>query len=1016
MDKKLNNFLRTACSVFFLLVFVSAGAQQPATITIRGVVLDSKTQEPITGATVSLRDKSIGTATDENGKFSLHIKQPFPVTLVVHFLGYSPQRINMNANEALTILLSEEASKLDEVVVIGYGTQEKKDLTSSISLVKAGEIADVPKVSLNEQLQGQAAGVQVSSNTGIPGEGIFFRIRGTTSINAGNDPLFIVDGVFINNESLQSLTTQGQNTNPLADISSSDIESIEILKDASATAIYGARAANGVVIITTKRGKYNSRPTISLNTSAGWSWSPDLWNLVTGPEHATIINEAWVNDGKSFETRPFRPASEGGRGLPEEQKTYDRLNDVFRTGFLQSTDISVTGGTENTRYYIGGDYTKQEATMKPVYFERLSGKVNLDQKISKKISVSTSNTIATTYRKQARIGDGPQGGMLQAALHTPTYLPKFLDDGSYAKWAGFDNLDVLIKYTDMNSRSNRYIGNLRVNVQLLPNLDFSSSWGLDYNDYHEFEYWNSLTLLGAPSTDGAPGGTGNEIDTKNNIWVNEQTIQYTKVFGEKHNLSALIGNTIQKNTRSVVSVSGSGFPNDDFKLIASASSTSGTAYNSANGLASFFGRINYDYAKKYFLSLSLRRDGSSKFSSGNKWGTFPSVGLGWQLKEEQFLKGAHWIQSLKLRASYGVVGNQNGIGDFASRGLWSGGRNYLELPGIGPDQLANDNLKWETTKQTDVGFNLNAFNGRISVDFDYYYKYTTDLLLQFPLPVKTGYSSIYRNDGEISNQGFELTVNTLNISTNDFTWSSAINLARNKNKIEKLAVPINQYNRDWVRMEEGHPLYSFWLYKQLYVDPETGDAVFEGQKEDGSVPTEARQILGDTWPDLFGGIRNDLKFKNFDLSVLFNFSYGNDVFNLNRYFLESGGTRDDRRALHAHQLERWQKPGDITEVPRVTTTGNNYRLEQNSRFLEDGSFLRLSLLTFGYTIPKSISERISASSIRFYFTGSNLWLWKKYTDPDPEINVAGDNQNVQGLDLGTPPQPRTVQFGVNLTF
>jgi TonB-linked outer membrane protein, SusC/RagA family len=812
------------------------------------------------------------------------------------------------------------------------------------------------------------------------------------------------------------MTTQGQRTNPLADIAASDIESIEILKDASATAIYGARAANGVVIITTKRGKYNSRPKVNLNSTVGWAWTPKLWNLVTGPEHATIINEAWINDGKSFATRPFRPVSEGGRGLPEEQKTYDRLNDVFRTGLLQSYSASVSGGTQNTKYYIGGDYTKQEATMRPVYFQREGGKINLDQKISKYVTLSVSNSISKTYRKQARIGDGPNGGMLQAALHTPTYLPKFNADGSYAKWAGFDNLDVLIKYTNMNSNSYRYIGNFKAQVDVLPNLHFTSSWGIDLNDYDEFQYWNSFTSLGAPTTAGAPGGSGSEANTKNIVWTNEQTLEFVPKLGNKQSLSVLVGNSLLDNRKTFLSASGNGFPNDAFELITSAATRTSDNDHTESGLASYFGRVNYDFAKKYFLTFSLRFDGSSKFGSKNKWGTFPSVGFAWQLKEEAFLKNVEWLNSLKLRGSFGIIGNQNGINNFASQGLWGGGYNYAGLPGIAPEQLANENLKWETTRQTDFGLNLNILNGILDLELDYYQKYTSGLLLQFPLPYKTGYTSIYRNDGEISNKGFEVTLTSLNINKKNIKWSTSINLAQNKNLIEKLSIPINQYTREWVRMEQGHPLYSFYLYKQLYVDPQTGNSVFEGQDASGNVPTSARQVMGNTWPKLYGGITNNFQYKNFDLSIFFNFNYGNDVFNLNRYFLESGGTRDDKRALHANQLKRWQKPGDITDVPRVTTIGNNYNLQQNSRFLEDGSFLRLSSLTLGYTLPENISRKINLNKVKVYVTGSNLWLLKKYTDPDPEINVAGENQNVQGLDLGTPPQPRTFQFGLNLTF
>lgn len=993
--------------IISFLIIPCVKAQESGTIS--GVVVSGDDRSLLPGVNISVKGTSIGTLTDATGFYTIQADKD--AVLVFSFIGFVKQEIPVNQRKKLDVILNLDSHVLDEIVVVGYGTQSRKSLTSSITSLGPEEVKNIPSASLDQQIQGKAAGVQVISNTGIPGEGVFFRIRGVTSINASNDPLYVVDGVFVNNQSLQTINTQGQQTNPLADIPSSDIESIEILKDANATAIYGARGANGVVIITTKRGKYNSSPSVKLNTSVGWAWAPELWHLVTGPEQGMLINEAWANDGKSFATRPFRPVSEGGRGLPEEQPTYDRLNDLFRTGLQQNSDLSVSGGNESTRYYIGGDFSSQEATIKPVRFRRAGGRFNLDQKLSDKISLSLSNSISRTFRNQARVGDGPNGGMLQAALHTPTYLPKVNSDGSPARWAGFDNLDVLINYTDINTTSYRYIGNLKGTVQILENLKFSSSWSIDFNDYNEFQYWNDLTSLGAASN-----GYGSDGDSKNTIWINEQTLEYKNKPAGKHNYSVLFGNTIQQNIRQNMMSEGYGFPNNSFKLISSAATQTATVSHTGYGLMSYFGRANYDYASKYYMTLSLRTDASSKFGSNKRWGWFPSIGLGWQVKEENFLKNVKWISSLKLRSSIGVTGNQNGISDFASKGLWGGGYNYLDQPGISPEQLANPELRWESTTQSDLGFDFSVLSSKLDISFDVYNKTTTGLLLSVPVSSNTGFSSIFRNEGEMSNKGFEVTLTSVNFSKKFFNWTTSVNLARNKNMIEKLPVPINQYNRDWVRMEEGYPMYSFWLYKQLYVDPQTGDAVFEDVNKDGFITATDRQILGDTWPDLFGGVTNTLRVLNFDLSIFFNFQVGNDVYNLNRFFLESGGTRDDRRSLHANQLNRWQKPGDITDVPRMTTIGNNYKLEQNSRFLEDGSFLRLRSLSFGYNIPASLTRKVNITNAKIYFNGSNLLLLKKYIDPDPEVNVAGNNQNVQGLDLGTPPQPRVVEFGINIVI
>ncbi|HEX2970273.1 MAG TPA: TonB-dependent receptor [Bacteroidales bacterium] len=1005
MEKVTTNF-RILLILKLIIASSSLFAQE---VPVTGYVISEQDKTALTGVSIVLKGTTHGTITDENGFYSIQADPGS--TLVFSFIGFTKKEVQVSERKKLDILMSPETHVFDEIVVVGYGTQTRKSLTSSISSVNTAETIDIPSVSVDQQVQGRAAGVQVMSNTGIPGEGIFMRIRGVTSINASNEPLYVIDGVFVNNQSLQSIATQGQQTSPLADFSSSDIESIEILKDANATSIYGARGANGVVIITTKRGQYNSAPSIRFNASSGFSKVPELWELVTGPEHAEIINEAWVNDGKDYAKRPFRPVSEGGRGLPEEQPTYDRLSDLFRTGLLQSYDLSGSGGNDVTRYYIGGDFSSQEATIKPVRFQRAGARINIDQKITKKLSLGISNNLSRTFRNQARVGDGPNGGMLQAALHTPTYLPKENADGTPAKWAGFDNLDVLIKYTDIKAASYRYVGNVKLNYDILKNLKFTSSFSLDFNDYDEFQYWNDLTNLGAASN-----GYGSDGDSKNQIWINEQTLEYRLALPGKHNFAFLAGNTVQKNSRQSKMIEGYGFPNNSFKLISSAATQTGIVTHSTFGLLSYFGRMNYEYASKYFISFSMRADASSKFGKNNKWGYFPSLGLGWQVKEEEFIKNITWISSLKLRSSIGLTGNQNGINDYASKGLWSGGFNYLDQPGTAPEQLENPELKWESTMQADLGFDFSVLRDRLSISFDIYSKYTKGLLLAVPIPSATGFNSIFRNEGEMSNKGFELTITSENIVAKNFHWTTSLNLSRNKNLIEKLSIPINQYNRDWIRMQEGYPMFSFWLYRQLYVDPQTGDAVFEDLNDDDVITVADRQILGDTWPDLFGGINNTFQIFKFDINIFLNFQTGNDVYNLNRFFLESGGTRDANRSLHKNQLNRWQKPGDITDVPKVTTLGNNYRLEQNSRFLEDGSFLRLRSLNLGYTIPKSITSKAHIKSARIYFQGTNLFLFKRYIDPDPEVNVSGNNQNVQGLDLGTPPQPRIIEFGINLVL
>lgn len=1013
-----------------LLLSIRVMGQNANNIDITGKIYDQKTGVGLPGATVHLRGTTHEVVTDKDGRFRFLTGQKLPVVLQVSYVGYQSREVTENTSRNIDIWLTETSSQLNDVVVVGYGTQRRKDLTSAISTIRAAEVAGTPVASFDAQLQGKAPGLQINSNAGVPGDGIFVRVRGTTSINADNNPLYIVDGVFVNNTSLQTVNSGGRSTSPLADINPADIENIEVLKDASATAIYGSRGANGVVIVTTKRGGFNARSKLNLDVSTGAAWAPKLWDLTTGPQHAALVNEFYTNSYQDavtagdaagiakYKTAPFagdvlNPGVTTARGKPELQKTYDRLHEIFRTGNLQNYNLSLAGGNKETRYYLGGGYTRQEADIKPLYFDRVSFKLNVDEKVDEHIQVGASNSFSRTFRNQGRAGDGPAGGLLQSALHTPTYLPELNADGTPARWAGFDNLQVLLKNYDVNTISLRYIGNLYFDAQITPELKFRSTFSLDYNNYNESEYWNNLTQLGSPN------GLATSTITQNSTWINEQTLSYRKSFTGRHNLGVLIGNTVQSNKIITTFAQGSGFPSNAYKNIsAAATRTSWDSSKTAN-LASFFARIDYNFANKYYVELSGRADGSSKFGVNNKWGYFPSVGVSWRAKEEAFLKKVEAISDLKVRASYGVTGNQSGISFYAAQGLWSGGYGYPDgssgdQPGAAPLQLANQNLKWESTKQANLGLDLGLLNGRITVDFNVYYKYTSNALLSLPIPGITGFTNYYSNAGEISNKGYELGINSVNIRNGSFTWQTNFSISGNTNKVEKLPSPIYQYNRNWIIMQQGSPMYSFWLYKQLYVDPKTGAAVFQGEVN-GTLPASARQVIHNAMPKFFGGINNTVTWKGFDLGVLFSYQYGNYTYNLNKFFGEGGGTRDANRVIFSDQLRRWQKPGDVTDVPRVTAYGLGYTIDQNSRHLEDASFIRLKSLTLGYTIPRRITERLKVETVRVYFSGTNLLLLTKYTGPDPEANVTGI-ETIQGLDLGTPPQPRTVQFGLNITL
>jgi TonB-linked SusC/RagA family outer membrane protein len=1023
--------------LFPLLLSIGINAQNTTPLIqsrLNGKVVDVITNQPIPGAIVAIKGTTHSVNTDDDGKFYFQTGQKLPYTLVVSYIGYKKTEVVVDGSP-VTIKLKEDTQELNELVIVGYGTQSRKSVVGSISRIKAEEIKQVPVASFDAQLQGRAAGLQINTFSGTPGEGVKVQVRGTASINASNDPLYVIDGMMINNNSLATIELGGKKTSPLADINPADIESVEVLKDASAIAIYGSRGANGIILVTTKRGSYNLEKTkYSFQIAGGIQYADSnrLWDLTTGPEHAALVNEQWINSGidkpslnQTYANRPFRPVSElvngvAGRGNPEDQQTYDRMGRVFRTAELTNYNFDMQGGSNKLRYSVGLGYTDQEGILKPSNFERTSAKLNLDAKLSNTVTFSTSNGAYRSFRQQVRGGAGQQAGHLLAALHHPTYLPLTNADGTPARGSIYENIDNLTNtdITDIHTESTRYIGNHFFEFAILPNLKFKTSLGLDYNLYNESEFFNDQTIIGgAPN----PPGYRKEVVTDYTVFQNEQILSYSKAINSKNTITALLGNSFQSTDVNVLSATGQGFPNNSFRQISAASIRTSEESKSKSTIASFFARVNYSYSDKYFLEGVIRADGSSKFGDNNKWGYFPAIGASWRIKQESFLKNIEQISELKLRVSAGSAGNQNGVNDYASQGLWSGTASYPDnltsgpKPGTAPYQLENPDLKWEKTTTYNAGIDLGLFKDRVFINLDAYYKYTTDALLYVPIPTSTGYGSSLANAGEVSNKGIEFSLSTINIKSKDFEWTTNFNISKNENRAEKLISPITFEAREYRRTEEGHPLGSFWLYKQLYVDPQTGDAVFDDVDGDGKLTQADRQLLGNPVPIFFGGISNNFSYKGFDLNFFITYQYGNDVFNFNKYILEGGGTRDASRSILASQLDRWQQPGDITNTPRVTSVGNNYNIEQNSRYLEDASFVRLKSFTVGYTLPSDVIRKIKLSKVRIFAVGTNLILLTKYTGADPESSGSA-GQNLDGLDTATPPQPIGIQLGATISF
>lgn len=1010
--------------VFLVLLMLSTFGLYSQTI-IRGNVIDEKTKEPIIGASVALKATTNGTLTDAHGGFSLQVTKALPVTLSISLVGYKSQDIDVyDAEEPIILSLKEDFNFLDEVVVTGYTSQQRRSVSGAITSINLSDgIKETAASGFDQLLQGKAPGVQISSNTGVPGGGVIFRVRGSNSINAGVDPLYIIDGVFISNSNLISTGMGGQTqSNPLSDINPSDIENITVLKDANATAIYGSLGANGVVIITTKRGKQDTKAKISVSLSHGWANAIKKFRSITGPETAILANEAAYNTGidrglsPSDIKLPFADPS----GMP----TYDRNSDLFRTAALSNYEISAQGGNSNSTYYVGLGYTKQESVVKPSDFERYSGRLNYDNNLTSKLKIGTSINLSKVYRNVSSNDNNPKG-VINSAIFVRSYLPIYNEDGSYARYGSFDNHLALIEHLDNNATTWRTIGNLFLEYNLLKELKFRSSWSLDNTDLTESNYADTFISAGI-----ATNGSATSYKAKNIVYTAEQLLTYNKVFKDKHALNVLLGNTVNAVQEEYTSASGQGFATNDLKDISVAATKSGSASKSESRLLSFFGKASYTFNNKYTIDGSIRADASSKFGKNKRWGYFPSVGLTWDASQESFIKNINFFDALKFRGSFGYSGNQNGIGSYAALGLWSAGSNYLETAGTAPSQLANPDLTWETTRQLDLGFDFAILKNAISFSFDYYNKYTYDLLLNVPVPYRSGFTSFLQNYGAVRNSGVELGIQSTNINKKDFKWTTEFNISWNKNKIEKLAsdITLGASGRNASILREGYSVNSFYLYKQLYVDPETGNAVYEDVNKDGFITSADRQIVGNALPNYTGGFTNDITYKDFSLNLFFYFQQGNKILSMHDFFLVHGGTQNNIGFI-PRQLERWQKARDITDIPRLTTysgdptinggSANNYGgnvANMSSRYLSDGSFIRLKNVALSYNLPKSIIRNLQLSRLRATVSVTNLFTITKYKGLDPEVNAQSSSQNTYGYDWATVPQPRTIQLTLNATF
>lgn len=985
--------------------------------SVQGTVSDKN--GPITGVTVSVKGQPTSAATDEQGQFSI------PATaddiLVFSAVGYKEYEEPLNNREKIDVLLSEESKTIEsvQVVAVGYGTMERATLASSVSSIGADEIENEVLPSIPQAIQGKAGGVQVTQKSGSPGGGLSIRVRGTTSINASSDPLYVVDGIPVN--STTNFTggsdfnfgggTQGINV--LSSLNPSDVQSIEILKDAASSSIYGARAANGVVLITTKKGDAGTSQ-FHFNMYEGFSEMPSerKYEMMNTAQYQDYMRDYYY----------FRQQDDPESTIPDQILSNPNINTdwqdaMFRKAGTRSYELAASGGSEKTQYYTSLGYMRQGGIMLNSDFNRISGRINLNHQHNDKLRFATAINI--TRAENDRIQEeNSKEGPTKTGIFSPPNLPVYDANGNYVYdevSLSRENPVAMLNLPVNNAQTWRVLGNVSAEYQFIPSLTLKTSFGTDISFIDETFFMPPNGIRSFASQ----GGIGARRNTRDQLWINETTLTFDKQFGD-HEFNALGGFSVQESRLEFVHGQRSNFPSNDIEHInAGGVIMRADAYPEEWAIASAFTRINYNYKRKYILTANLRTDGSSRFGRDNRWATFPSFAAAWRVSEEDFIQDLPIISDLKLRASWGITGNQN-IGNYASYSLYAGGNNYLGMPGFIPSVLGDRNLKWETTRQADIGVDVGLFDNRISILADYYHKKTSDLLIGVPILTNSGYINRFTNSGDIENKGFEFELTTRNL-IGDFKWSTSLNMTFNRNKV--LALPAGVDNilggvGNLNIAQEGLPLGSFYGWKMIGVNPQTGMIDYEDKDGQPTTPTDDqdRQIIGNPHPDFFGGITNTFQYKNFDFSVMGQFSYGNDMFN---YTLASGleGYNASSNAF-IDWVDRWRQPGDVTDVPRPSP-GSFDNGAISDRFVQDGSFFRLRNITLGYSLPQSVTERLKVNKLRAYVTVQNAYVFTKYRGFDPEVSSSHGGANtglIYGYDYGSYPQPRIFTAGVNLSF
>jgi TonB-linked SusC/RagA family outer membrane protein len=896
-------------------------------------------------------------------------------------------------------------------VVTGYGTSTREELSGAVASVRGDDIKGTPLAGVDAAMQGLAAGVQVIQNAGNPGAGITVRIRGSASISASNQPLYVIDGVPLLRDDFSQLNVGGQDVTAVTGLNPDEIENIDILKDAASAAIYGSRASNGVVMITTRRG-HASPAKVSFNMYYGSQSVPtgNRWDLLTGREYVEYMNEAAANDG--YGANYF-----GDPNDPTLVNT-DWQDVMFRTAPVRNLNASVQGGSERVQYFVSGSQFNQDGVVLGSGYDRQAARVNVDVAASQRLRLRTSLSLGRESHQRVENDNTIDGVVTNAIAGTPN-VPVRKPDGTFTSPAdglAYSNPLAIATYSEAESRSFRAFGNVEAAYEASSIVTLNGRVGMDVINLRDLR-WLSPLVEGTYSANVAGESIiGNKTA---NRYVIEGFADVRPQIGSQWVLGLTAGSSVEWNASELDYLDGIGFTTDQFQYPGNAATV--TVYDggwTGHNLVSFFSRANASWKGKYLFTGSLRADGSSRFGENNRYGVFPAASFGWQITREPFMQGLARHGELKLRASYGVTGNQDIADDFAPLARFEKA-NYGGEPGIGQRNFGNPDLRWEQTHELNFGFDLLLLSERLTILADWYRKETQDLLLDRPISATSGQTTVLQNIGSMENKGFELQLNAaiLRPAAQGLRWDANFNIAWNNNKVTKLYEnqPIPTGGYDVGRIEVGHPLGAFYTLHFTGVDPATGDAVFEDVNNDGNINDDDRVYVGSPHPKYWGGLTNQLSYGRFDLRGFLQFVQGQTIFNAISVFANDGGYYYDNKFKRA--LNRWQQPGDITNEPRASFDGVSGADRISSRMMEDGSYVRLQDLTLGYNLPDYISRALQMNNARLYVSGRNLYTWTKYSGYSPDVNSAGSSTNTElSTEFYAYPSARSFLVGLSGAF